>query len=150
MIRREFFCETETDTLALGKRLGALLFSGAFVALHGDLGAGKTVLVRGIASALGIREVTSPTFTIVQEYDTTPRLLHFDAYRLSDEDELYAIGFDDYLRQDAILIMEWAELVSNAVPAERLDVLLEGEGVGTRRIVLSASGAVYERILEKL
>ena len=117
MIRREFFCETETDTLALGKRLGALLPCGTFVALHGDLGAGKTVLVRGIASALGIREVTSPTFTIVQEYDTTPRLLHFDAYRLSDEDELYAIGFDDYLRQDAILIMEWAELVSNAVPA---------------------------------
>ena len=150
MIRREFFCKTETDTLALGKRLGALLPSGTFVALHGDLGAGKTVLVRGIASALGIREVTSPTFTIVQEYDTTPRLLHFDAYRLSDEDELYAIGFDDYLRQDAILIMEWAELVSNAVPEERLDVLIEGEGVGTRRIVLSASGAVYERILEKL
>ena len=150
MIRREFFCETETDTLALGKRLGALLPSGTFVALHGDLGAGKTVLVRGIASALGIREVTSPTFTIVQEYDTTPRLLHFDAYRLSDEDELYAIGFDDYLRQDAILIMEWAELVSNAVPEERLDVLIEGEGIGTRRIVLSASGAVYERILEKL
>ena len=150
MIRREFFCETETDTLALGKRLGALLPSGTFVALHGDLGAGKTVLVRGIASALGIREVTSPTFTIVQEYDTTPRMLHFDAYRLSDEDELYAIGFDDYLRQDAILIMEWAELVSNAVPEERLDVLIEGEGIGTRRIVLSASGAVYERILEKL
>ena len=150
MIRLEFFCETETDTLALGKRLGALLPSGTFVALHGDLGAGKTVLVRGIASTLGIREVTSPTFTIVQEYDTTPRLLHFDAYRLSDEDELYAIGFDDYLRQDAILIMEWAELVSNAVPEERLDVLIEGEGVGTRRIVLSASGAVYERILEKL
>lgn len=150
MIRREFFCETETDTLALGKRLGALLPCGTFVALHGDLGAGKTVLVRGIASALGNREVTSPTFTIVQEYDTTPRLLHFDAYRLSDEDELYAIGFDDYLRQDAILIMEWAELVSNAVPAERLDVLIEGEGIGTRRIVLSASGAVYERILEKL
>ncbi|MGN0784157.1 MAG: tRNA (adenosine(37)-N6)-threonylcarbamoyltransferase complex ATPase subunit type 1 TsaE [Candidatus Aphodomorpha sp.] len=150
MIRREFFCETETDTLALGKRFGALLPCGAFVALHGDLGAGKTVLVRGIASALGIREVTSPTFTIVQEYDTTPRLLHFDAYRLSDEDELYAIGFDDYLRQDAILIMEWAELVSNAVPAERLDVLIEGEGVGKRRIVLSASGAVYKRILEKL
>lgn len=150
MMRREFLCETETDTLALGKRLGTLLPPGAFVALHGDLGAGKTVFVRGIASALGISEVTSPTFTIVQEYDSSPRLLHFDAYRLSDEDELYAIGFDDYLRQDAIVVMEWAELVAGAIPTNRFEIRIEGEGAGTRRVAVSALDAASEEVLEQL
>lgn len=150
MMRREFLCETETDTLALGKRLGTLLPPGAFVALHGDLGAGKTVFVRGIASVLGISEVTSPTFTIVQEYDSSPRLLHFDAYRLSDEDELYAIGFDDYLRQDAIVVMEWAELVAGAIPTKRFEIRIEGEGAGIRRIAVSALDAACEEVLEQL
>lgn len=111
---------------------------------------GKTVFVRGIASALGISEVTSPTFTIVQEYDSSPRLLHFDAYRLSDEDELYAIGFDDYLRQDAIVVMEWAELVAGAIPTKRFEIRIEGEGAGIRRIAVSALDAACEEVLEQL
>lgn len=131
-------------------RLGRTLFPGAFVALHGNLGAGKTVLVRGVGLALGVQEVTSPTFTIVQEYDTVPRLLHFDAYRLSDADELYAIGFDDYLRERALILMEWAELVADALPRERLEIRLTGDGAAPRRIELCAIGAAYEEVLDRL
>ena len=136
--------------LALGGGLGRALFPGAFVALHGDLGAGKTVLVRGVGAALGATDVTSPTFTIVQEYDTQPRLLHFDAYRLADADELYAIGFDDYLAQDAVILMEWAELVQEALPPARLELTIEGDGDAPRHVSLCALGADYEEVLERL
>lgn len=136
--------------LALGGRLGRALLPGAFVALHGDLGAGKTVLVRGVGAALGVSDVTSPTFTIVQEYDTQPRLLHFDAYRLADADELYAIGFDDYLAQDAVILMEWAELVQEALPPDRLELTIEGDGDAPRHVSLCALGAAYEEVLERL
>ena len=136
--------------LALGGRLGRALFPGPFVALHGDLGAGKTVLVRGVGAALGATDVTSPTFTIVQEYDTQPRLLHFDAYRLADADELYAIGFDDYLAQDAVILMEWAELVQEALPPARLELTIEGDGDAPRHVSLCALGAAYEEVLERL
>lgn len=136
--------------LALGGRLGRALFPGAFVALHGDLGAGKTVLVRGVGAALGVSDVTSPTFTIVQEYDTQPRLLHFDAYRLAGADELYAIGFDDYLAQDAVILMEWAELVQEALPPARLELTIEGDGDAPRHVSLCALGAAYEEVLERL
>ena len=100
MKEREFVCHSEQEMLALGGRLCRALFPGALVALHGGLGAGKTALVRGMGRALGVQEVTSPTFTIVQEYASTPRLIHFDAYRLAGADELYAVGFDDYLREE--------------------------------------------------
>lgn len=136
--------------LQLGERLGGALFPGAFVALHGGLGAGKTVLVRGVGAALGVTEVTSPTFTIVQEYETQPRLLHFDAYRLSDADELYAIGFEDYLAQNAIILMEWAELVQAALPPERLEISIDGDGDTPRRVSLCALGGAYEEVLERL
>ena len=148
--RRELVCASEADMLALGGRLGRALFPGAFVALHGDLGAGKTVLVRGVGAALGATDVTSPTFTIVQEYDTQPRLLHFDAYRLADADELYAIGFDDYLAQDAVILMEWAELVQEALPPARLELTIEGDGDAPRHVSLCALGAAYEEVLERL
>lgn len=150
MKQREFLCPDESDTLELGGRLGRALFAGAFVTLRGDLGAGKTVLVRGVGAALGENEITSPTFTIVQEYDTMPRLLHFDAYRLSDADELYAIGFEDYLKQDAVIFMEWAELVREALPKERLDICIFGDGAAARRIEMVAGGTAYEEVLEKL
>lgn len=150
MKQRERICNNEVETLSLGEQLGRLLFPGAFVALHGDLGAGKTVLVRGVGIALGVDRVTSPTFTIVQEYDTQPRLLHFDAYRLADADELYAIGFDDYLQQNAIILMEWAELVPDALPRERLEIALVGDGSTPRTIQLTARGAAYEEVLDRL
>ena len=136
--------------LSLGTRLAAALEPPAFIALHGDLGAGKTALVRGMGAALGEDEVTSPSFTIVHEYRTRPALYHFDAYRLADADELMAIGFADYLREDALLVMEWAELVEDALPKERLDITITGSGAETRYVEIAPVGARYERMAERI
>lgn len=142
--------KTEQDTEALGARLVAALTAPAFVALYGDLGAGKTALVRGMGKSLGTSEVRSPTFTIVHEYETDPRLIHFDAYRLEDGDELFAIGFDDYLAQNALIVLEWAERVPEALPGERLELHLCGSGEDERTIELIPYGKRYESVVDAL
>jgi len=147
---RSIRIETESEMLALGARIGKLFGPGAFVALYGDLGAGKSVLARGVASSLGIDRLTSPTFTIVQEYPTNPPLYHFDAYRLADEDELYAIGFADYLASDGVILMEWANLVPGCLPRARLDVWIAGAGEEARTVELTPLGAAYEQLVERL
>lgn len=105
-----FYTKNENETTLIGEQLGNLLKAGDIVALDGDLGAGKTHFTYGIAKALGVEEyITSPTFTIVNEYHSGRLpLFHFDAYRLSSEDELYDIGYDDYISQDGITVVEWA------------------------------------------
>ena len=136
--------------MRLAARLTERLSAPAFLALTGELGAGKTAFVRGMGEKLHAGDVQSPTFTIVREHDTNPRLLHFDAYRLSGADELYAIGFSDYLSEDAIIVMEWAELVLPALPAERLDIRIVGSGDEPREIVLTPHGERYEGLVNAL
>ena len=143
-------CQTESDTEALGGRLARLLGAPAFVALYGDLGAGKTAFVRGMGASLGISDVRSPTFTIAQEHPGEPTLLHFDAYRLSGEDELLAIGFEEYLSARALTALEWADRVPDALPPERLDVCFEGSGDEPRRVRLEPRGERYESVVERL
>lgn len=143
-------CKTEEETLSLGKALVRLLPVPSFVALYGGLGAGKTALVRGMGAEAGTQEVRSPTFTIVHEYVTQPRLIHFDAYRLLDAEELRAIGFEDYLAQNAILVLEWAERVPEALPPERLELHLSGSGDEPRKIRLLPFGARYESVVNAL
>lgn len=151
MSERTFVTNTPEETETLGGKLArALPKERALITLHGGLGAGKTAFTRGIGRYLGTDEVMSPTFTIVQEHDTEPRLLHFDAYRLSDSEELYEMGFDDYLAENAWIVMEWAELVEDAIPEERLDVTMNGSGDGPRSIRIGAVGERYERVLERL
>ena len=146
---RRFTIETEQDMLALGRRIAEMLNKRGFVALYGDLGAGKTVFARGVEEAFGIDHVSSPTFTIVCEYPTAPKLFHFDAYRLSDADELFAIGFSDYLKEDALILMEWANLVSEALPKERLDVTIEGSGSEARAVTIEPRGARYGEVFHE-
>lgn len=143
-------CKTESETEALGAALAERLTPPAFVALYGDLGAGKTALVRGMGAVLGTSGVRSPTFTIVHEYQTSPRLIHFDAYRLADAEELFAIGFEEYLAEHAILVLEWAERVPEALPKDRLDVFLEGSGQEARILRLEPHGSAYESVVEGL
>ena len=141
--------KTETDMLALGETIASALDNRGFIALYGDLGAGKTVFARGVARSFGVDHVASPTFTIVCEYPTEPKLFHFDAYRLSDADELYAIGFADYLSEDAMILMEWANLVPDALPKERLDVTVEGSGTDARTVTIEPRGRRYEEVFHE-
>ncbi|MBR3556979.1 MAG: tRNA (adenosine(37)-N6)-threonylcarbamoyltransferase complex ATPase subunit type 1 TsaE [Oscillospiraceae bacterium] len=116
-------CEEETE--ALGERLAKCLHAGDVVALYGDLGAGKTAFVRGMARGLDIREsVTSPTFTIVNEYPGDPALFHFDMYRLKNAEELYGIGWEDYLDRNGICVTEWSERIEEALPEDAVRVTI--------------------------
>lgn len=114
-----FSCETisEAETEALGEALAPLIPAGSVVAMRGGMGAGKTALVRGFARGLSEKgRVTSPTYTIVNEYETTPPLFHFDLYRLSSVDELYEIGFEDYLLRGGVCMIEWSENADGQIP----------------------------------
>ncbi len=103
-----YFSDSETKTEQIGYDFALTLAPGTVIALRGDLGAGKTAFVRGMARALGCdQRVTSPTYTIVNEYGGNPPLIHFDLYRLSGADELYDLGWDDYLDRGAIIAVEW-------------------------------------------
>jgi len=127
-----------TATARLGARIAAGLAKGCGVALEGDLGAGKTTLARAILQALGVREnVPSPTFTLVQEYETkTLAVRHYDLYRIEDAGELEELGLDEALDDGAVLI-EWPERAGNRLPEMSLHVRLGLEGETQRRAALS-------------
>lgn len=122
----EFLTRSEAETEALGGRLAEQLRPGAVVACRGDLGMGKTAFTRGLARGLGCRErVTSPTFTIVNEYEggRLP-LFHFDLYRLEGAEDLFDIGWDDYLDRGGVCAVEWSERAAEALPPETIRVTL--------------------------
>ena len=133
-----FVSRKESDTEALGERLARSLPSGgAVVALYGELGAGKTAFVRGMARGLGVAErVVSPTFTIVNEYPGERELFHFDMYRLGGADELFDIGWEDYLARDGVCAVEWSENVPEAFDGSEIRVAIEKAGDDERRITV--------------
>lgn len=126
------------QTAAMGAAIGGRLHPNDVVLLFGDLGAGKTTLVQGIAGALGAREpVTSPTFTLIHEYHGHESLLvHVDPYRLAGAEEVEGLGFLDYLGQGNIIAVEWAERLGDLAPADALAVKIEQTGEDERRITL--------------
>jgi tRNA threonylcarbamoyladenosine biosynthesis protein TsaE len=133
---------THAETQALGERLGRALVAGDVVALVGELGAGKTSFVQGLARGLGITgRVASPSFTIVNEHAGRVPLYHVDFYRLEDADELANIGFEEYFSLGGVVVVEWADRFPRALPAERLDVRIEITGEGTRRLHVSGPSA---------
>lgn len=126
---------SERETIREGEKLGASLMPGAVVALYGGLGAGKTAFTRGLAAGLGIcGSVSSPTFTIVNEYPGDIPLFHFDMYRLENEKELFDIGWDEYLDRGGVCAVEWSEKVPGAFPPETITVRIESTGEESRRI----------------
>ena len=128
-------CERETELA--GARLARIMKPGGVAALYGGLGAGKTAFVRGMAEGLGIKAgVSSPTFTVVNEYPGRIPLFHFDMYRLSGPDELYGIGWDDYLERGGICAVEWSENVEAAFGADTVRVRIERTGDSDRRITI--------------
>jgi tRNA threonylcarbamoyladenosine biosynthesis protein TsaE len=142
-----------TETEDFGRRLAAQLFPGAVVALIGQLGAGKTHLVRAVAQGLGIddaRQVNSPTFVLIQEYDARWPIYHFDAYRLHGEGEFADLGAHEYFAGDGVCLVEWADRVPGALPRERLEVQIRVTDAQSRLFELTAIGARYEQALTEL
>lgn len=93
--------------------------------MYGDLGAGKTAFVQGLAKGLGIQEpITSPTFTIVNEYSGRLMLYHFDVYRIADSDEMFEIGYDEYIDGDGVCVIEWPQLISDILPKQRYEITI--------------------------
>lgn len=138
-------------TEEFGKNIGRFLQSGDVVCLSGDLGAGKTCLCQGIASALGVakQDVTSPTFTIMNIYDGNLAIHHFDFYRLNRAEELDDIGFDEYACGEGVTLIEWAEMFLERLPDEYLQINLFCENEG-RRAKIIAKGKRYEKLVENL
>ena len=124
------------ETLALAGTVGELLRAGDVVSLVGDLGAGKTVFARGVARALGVTEpVVSPSFTIVREYDGLMPLVHVDVYRIDTVQELYDLGFEELVRDDAVTLVEWGDMIDGLLPVDRLDVRLAPGDTDDERVV---------------
>ena len=131
-----FTSASPAETEAIGAALACRLMPGDVIAYRGALGAGKTAFTRGLARGLGILEpVTSPPYTIVNEYDCDPPVFHFDMYRLSDSEDLYGIGWDDYLRRGGICIVEWSERVEDALEGA-VTVTIERLGDEERKITI--------------
>jgi len=132
----EYISNSAQETEALGERLAARLRPGDVIAYTGDLGAGKTAFVRGMAQGLGISQrVTSPTFTIVNEYEGPTPLFHFDMYRLNGSEDLFDIGWEDYLARGGVCAVEWSENVADALEDEPIRVdIRRGEHDGQRVI----------------
>ncbi len=138
------------ETHRWGVRLGQLLQPGDFVGLVGDLGAGKTHLVRGVAEGAGVSrsEVASPTFAIVYPYRGRLPLYHADLYRLADYDELYATGFLDLVGGDGAVLVEWLDRIPEAAPREYLRLTLRDTGEESRELVAEAWGARPAELLK--
>ena len=139
----EVISNSPTETEELGARLAARLAPGAIVAFTGDLGAGKTAFTRGLARGLGVEErVTSPTFTIVNEYEggRLP-LFHFDMYRLGSSEELFDIGWEDYLARGGVCAVEWSEIIDDALEGDVVRVDIRRGDSDSQRVITITGGA---------
>ncbi len=133
----EIISSSAEETLASGERLGKCLKKGSIVALDGGLGAGKTQFTKGIALGLGIHEeITSPTYTIISEYEGTFPLYHIDTYRLKGSDDFINIGGEDILYGDGVCVIEWSKIVEDILPESRISVRIEILNNGKRFICI--------------
>lgn len=132
----EYITNSEKETLDIAYDLASKMEGNKVICLNGELGAGKTVFVRGFCSFFNINEISSPTFTLVNEYDGNKKVFHFDVYRLSDEDEFCAIGGEEYFEK-GICIIEWSDVIKEAIPNDAIDVRIEKLDDNTRKIIIS-------------
>lgn len=146
----KIYLENEEQTRDIGFKLGKLLTPKSVVCLIGDLGAGKTTMTQSLAGSLGVDDyITSPTFTIVNEYEGRIPLYHFDVYRIGSSDEMYDIGFDEYINGDGVCIIEWANLIEDILPDEYLNIEMKYKETG-REMILTPKGEKYEQIVKEL
>lgn len=149
MICIDILNQRELEILA--EKLGQLVHSGDVICMTGDLGAGKTTFTQAFARGLGVEDyVTSPTFTLVQEYYGRIPLYHFDVYRITHVSEMYDIGYEEYFYGDGVCVIEWASLVEEVLPKDRLCIDITVTGEETRKLCLSFTNVNYEQMIEEL
>jgi tRNA threonylcarbamoyladenosine biosynthesis protein TsaE len=144
----ELMTTDSEETSQLAERLAELLQPGDVIALEGDLGAGKTTFTKGLAKGLEIKKtVNSPTFTIIKEYRGKLPLYHMDVYRLADAFE--DLGFNEYFEGDGVTVVEWAHLIEEQLPQERLTIFMYREEGDQRRMVFVPQGQRYEQLCKE-
>lgn len=146
MMNYKYTSRSEIDTMELAQNLESEKFPNMVICLDGELGSGKTVFVKGFASALGINDnITSPTFNLVKEYvNGELPLYHMDMYRVEENDK--NIGIEDYFVKNGVTIIEWSELITDLLPEERLNIKIKVIDENTRVLVLEPLGTIYEEI----
>ena len=151
-MKKTFITNSLEETIHLGRKIGKLLKQGDVVALIGNLGAGKTVIANGLCEGLGVKEdyITSPAYTIINQYDGKVPVYHIDLYRLNDSRELYNIGWDEYIYGNGTCIIEWANKAGEMLPEKYLMVNMEVTGNEKRKITLQAKDASYKNLLERV
>ncbi|NIT56255.1 MAG: tRNA (adenosine(37)-N6)-threonylcarbamoyltransferase complex ATPase subunit type 1 TsaE [Aliifodinibius sp.] len=142
-MEKEFTTTSPDETITKGKELINSLEAGTIVCLQGDLGAGKTHFVKGMAEGLGIEssEVSSPTFTLINEYDGDKMLYHFDCYRMESPREALEIGAEEYFYGDGITVIEWPERIESLIPPEAMWISIESPDKNTRKFVIRKRGS---------
>lgn len=136
----EFVTNSEQETFQLGASIGKKLSPNVVIALYGDLAAGKTTLIKGIASGIGgidPHEINSPTFTFLNVYEGLKSFFHFDLYRLKTQDEFLQMGFDEYFYSGGVCCIEWAERVRLLLPEKRIDISMKHQGE-SRKITIES------------
>ena len=151
---RNYQTNSAEETRTLASNLGAVLRPGDTLCLIGDLGAGKTTFTQGLALGLGLppdEPVNSPTFMLLAEHPggRVP-LFHFDVYRLPDSSALYDLAFDEYLSGEGVVVIEWADRITDALPPDRLDLVFSAVSYETRQITITAQGERAKEILSQL
>jgi len=133
----EFLTKSSDETIALGKKIGAALKPTDILGFYGELGSGKTTMIKGVAMGLGVSEgnlVKSPSFVMILEYKGRCPIYHIDLYRIKDAEELLSIGFDDYLYGDGVCLIEWAEKAKGHLPENIIKIELEAISLEERKI----------------
>jgi tRNA threonylcarbamoyladenosine biosynthesis protein TsaE len=139
------------DTEKVGKIISRCLEKGTVLCLDGDLGAGKTAITQFIAKEFGIKEyITSPTFNIIKEYEGRLPFYHMDVYRIESEDDMYDLGYDEYIYSEGVTVIEWSENIKGILPDERIDIKIDRIDDNKRIMTIEGSGVVYEKITEEL
>jgi len=136
-MKKTYTTHTPEETESLGVELGENAKDGDVIALHGELGTGKTALTRGIAKGLGIEEdITSPTFSLMEIHEGDKTLYHFDLYRIEDDREFDNLCFEEYWDNDGVSVIEWAERAMSRLPEKRIDIIIEYISSTERRITV--------------
>jgi len=139
------------DTESLGKIIAKSMEKGTVICLDGDLGVGKTALTQFIAKEFGVKEyIVSPTFTIIKEYNGKLPFYHMDVYRIGSEEDMYDLGWDEYIYSEGVTVIEWSDLIEGILPEERINIEIKRIDDDKREINIKGKGTVYEKLIKEL